>query len=76
MTFAEKIKVVRKQLFLSQEAMAKELGVSFATVNRWEKEKCAPSYKAQKAFNELCKKYRIDIASFDGCEKEEKTKQL
>ena len=63
MTFAEKMQVVRKQLFLSQEAIAKELGVSFATVNRWEKGKCEPSYKAQKAFNDLCEKHNIDVAS-------------
>ena len=63
MTFAEKMQTVRKQLFLSQEAMAKELGVSFATVNRWEKGKCEPSYKAQKAFNDLCEKHNIDVAS-------------
>ena len=61
MTFAEKMQAVRKQLFLSQEAMAKELGVSFATVNRWEKGKCEPSYKAQKAFNDLCEKHNIDV---------------
>ena len=61
MTFAEKMQTVRKQLFLSQEAMAKELGVSFATVNRWEKGKCEPSYKAQKAFNDLCEKHNIDV---------------
>ena len=63
MTFAEKMQAVRKQLFLSQEAMAKELGVSFATVNRWEKGKCEPSYKAQKAFNDLCERNNIDLAS-------------
>lgn len=63
MTFAEKMQTVRKQLFLSQEAMAKELGVSFATVNRWEKRKCEPSYKAQKAFNDLCEKNNIDLTS-------------
>ncbi len=61
MTFAEKMQTVRKQLFLSQEAMAKELGVSFATVNRWEKGKCEPGYKAQKAFNDLCEKNNIDL---------------
>lgn len=61
MTFAEKMQTVRKQLFLSQEAIAKELGVSFATVNRWEKGKCEPSYKAQKAFNNLCEKHNIDV---------------
>ena len=60
MTFAQKMQTIRKQLFLSQEAMAKELGVSFATVNRWEKGKCEPGYKAQKAFNDLCEKNNID----------------
>ena len=60
MTFAEKMQTVRKQLFLSQEAIAKELGVSFATVNRWEKGKCEPGYKAQKAFNDFCEKNNID----------------
>ena len=63
MTFAEKMQIVRKSLFMSQEAMAKELGVSFATVNRWEKEKCEPGYKAQKAFSDLCEKNNIDPAS-------------
>ena len=61
MTFAEKMQTVRKQLFLSQEAMAKELGVSFATVNRWEKGKCEPGYKAQKAFYDFCKKNDVNF---------------
>jgi putative transcriptional regulator len=30
------IKEVRRQLGLSQEDLARELGVSYATVNRWE----------------------------------------
>ncbi len=59
MTFAETLQTVRKQLFLSQEAIAKELGVSFATVNRWEKGKCEPGYKAQKAFNDFCEANNI-----------------
>ena len=36
MDFAEKIKYVRIKLGLSQEDLAHELGVSFATINRWE----------------------------------------
>ena len=36
MTFAEKVKYVRGKLLLSQEDLAKQVGVSFATVNRWE----------------------------------------
>jgi DNA-binding transcriptional regulator YiaG len=54
MTFIEQIKHVREKLFLSQEAFAKELGVSFATVNRWETGRCKPNYKAKKLFHEFC----------------------
>lgn len=61
MTFAEKLKYVREKLFLSQEALAKELGVSFATVNRWENGKHEPGYPAKKAFHELCVKNKIII---------------
>ena len=61
MTFAEKLQYVRKQLFLSQEAIAKELGVSFATVNRWENGKCEPNYKVQKAFNDFCESNSISF---------------
>lgn len=65
MAFAEKLQAIRKQLYLSQEAMAKELGVSFATVNRWEKGRCEPGYKAQKAFYDFCEKNKIDTDSID-----------
>ena len=34
--FPETVKEVRRQLALSQEELAQALGVSFATVNRWE----------------------------------------
>ena len=42
MEFGEKIKHIRVQSLLSQEAFAKELGVSYSTVNRWEKEYSSP----------------------------------
>ena len=38
----EQVKNLRKQLGLSQEAFAERLGVSFATVNRWENGKAKP----------------------------------
>jgi transcriptional regulator with XRE-family HTH domain len=60
MTFGEKVKYARKKAFLSQEAMAKELGVSFSTLNRWENGKSTePNYAAQKAFHEFCVKNNI-----------------
>ena len=39
---ADEIREVRKKLGLSQEAFAKELRVSFATVNRWERGHASP----------------------------------
>lgn len=44
MSFTDNIKKIRQKCFLSQEAFAKELGISFATVNRWESGKTKPTY--------------------------------
>lgn len=61
MEFSEKLKQVRKVLNLSQKALAKELGVSFATVNRWENSQFEPNYRAIKKFEEFCKSRKIDV---------------
>ena len=61
MSFAEKIKQVRKQLKLSQEDLAHELGVSFATINRWENGNFNPSRLAKKAYDEFCAKHDISF---------------
>lgn len=61
MTFIEQIKFVREKLFLSQEAFAKELGVAFATVNRWETGRCKPNYRAKKLFHEFCIRNKIKV---------------
>lgn len=36
MDYSKIVKQLRGKILLSQQEMAKELGVSFATVNRWE----------------------------------------
>jgi len=59
MEFFEKLKQVRQKLGLSQEGLARELGVSFATINRWETNKFEPSYRAIKKFDEFCKQRGI-----------------
>lgn len=59
MDFAEKVKYVRSQLKLSQEDLAHELGVSFATINRWENGNYQPSRLAKKAFEDFCKEKDI-----------------
>lgn len=45
---AEQLKALRQQQGWSQEDLARELGVSFSTVNRWENGKAKPSKLAQK----------------------------
>ena len=40
---AEELKKLRQQQGWSQEDLARSLGVSFATVNRWENGKTKPS---------------------------------
>ncbi|MGE4344424.1 MAG: helix-turn-helix domain-containing protein [Geoalkalibacter sp.] len=53
--FPETVKEVRRQLALSQEELAHALGVSFATVNRWENGRTVPSKLAQRQFEQFCK---------------------
>ena len=65
MTCSEAVKKIRKERFLSQEDFAKDIGVAFSTVNRWENGKNAPSYKAMKLLNDYCKQYSIDISITD-----------
>ncbi|UJA30556.1 helix-turn-helix domain-containing protein [Clostridium sporogenes] len=61
LTFGEFVKKARKELNISQEQLARELHVSFSTVNRWENEKSKPNNIAKKAFNDFCKAKGIDV---------------
>ena len=61
MSFAEDIKRIRRKAFLTQEDFAKVIGVSFATVNRWETGKAKPNLKTMKLIDEYCKKNAIDF---------------
>ena len=48
--------MIRQQLDLSQEDVARQLGVSFATVNRWENGHCVPSSLTRAKLNAFCRK--------------------
>ncbi len=48
------VKEVRRQLSISQEDLARELGVSYATVNRWENEQAKPSKLAKAQLDNFC----------------------
>ena len=49
----EKLLEIRKKLNLSQEELASRLGVSFATVNRWENGKTAIRKTAKEKIDDL-----------------------
>ena len=53
---SESVKEIRQQLALSQEELARELGVSFTTINRWENGKSQPSKLAKAQFDNFCAK--------------------
>ena len=59
MEFKKKLKYVRKTLGISQEMLARELSVSFATVNRWENGKSIPTQRAVRDLELFCKKKHI-----------------
>jgi len=48
------VKEVRSQLAISQEDLAREIGVSFATVNRWENGQSKPSKLAKAQLYAFC----------------------
>lgn len=60
-TYGQIVKEVRGRLFLSQEAFAKEIGVCSATLNRWEKGNCIPSFLRKQLFKKFCDSKGIQI---------------
>ena len=54
--FTTLAKEIRRQLALSQEDLARQLGVSYATVNRWENGRSRPSRLAKDQLEAFCKK--------------------
>lgn len=60
MTFSEILKHIRKEKNYTQEQFARELNVSFSTINRWENGRTEPSVLAKMRLLEYCKKNCID----------------
>lgn len=60
MNYAKMIKKLREKMFLSQEKLAKELNVSFASVNRWEQGYYEPNFETKKKLDKLFKEYDIE----------------
>ena len=59
MPFSEKVKYVRIKLQLGQAQLANEIGVSCATISRWEREEREPQMMKQGSFYAFCEKNGI-----------------
>lgn len=61
MDYAKAVKELREKMLISQADLAKKLGVSFASVNRWENERYEPSLKAKRKLRTLFTRYGIKL---------------
>ncbi len=59
--FSKRIRILRGTLGWSQEDLAREIGVSLSTIQRWEKKGGKPILLARRELEKLFKKARIDI---------------
>jgi transcriptional regulator with XRE-family HTH domain len=61
MDFAEAILDLRTVLRISQEQLAKELDVSYATINRWENGRTLPNRMTINAIKHYCEKRSLEF---------------
>ena len=59
MNWAESIKALRNKMLLTQEELAHVIGVSFASVNRWENSDHEPTMKIKRKLMKLMKDYKV-----------------
>ena len=59
MEFKDKVSQLRMQLNMSQETLARDLGVCYATVNRWEKGRNVPRPQQIYAFEKYCQERNV-----------------
>ena len=72
MTFAEKLKSIRKQAGMSQEQLAEKLGVSRQAVTKWETDAGIPDIENMMAISVL---FEISIDELLSNEKGQKSRQ-
>lgn len=62
MTYPEAIKELRKKLILTQSEFADLLGVSFQSINRWERGKHEPTIKVKRKLAAYFEQYEIEVS--------------
>ncbi len=61
MDFKKIVKELRTKLIMTQEEFATLLGVSFASINRWETGKHEPTTKIKRKIVTLCKENNVTV---------------
>ena len=64
LSFSEQVKYVLMNLQISQTELAELLGVSYATVSRWERENRKPQMALLSKFYSFCKRNDINFSEF------------
>jgi DNA-binding transcriptional regulator YiaG len=59
MSLGETIKAIRLELQLTQEQLARDLNVSYTTLNRWERGRSAPSPLAIRTIIAYCREQNL-----------------
>jgi len=63
MAFSDQVKYVRMVLQLSQTELAAQMGVSYATVSRWERENRKPQLAMLGKFYSFCLRNGIELVT-------------
>ena len=61
LNFPEQVKTVRVLLQLTQTELAEQIGISYATVSRWERENRTPHLAMLGKFYSFCMRNGIEI---------------
>ena len=61
MDYRRIVKELRTKLIMTQEEFATLVGVSFASINRWETGKHEPTIKVKRKIVALCKENQVDL---------------
>lgn len=61
MNYKKIVREIRYKLIITQEELAVLLGVSYASINRWETGKHEPTTKIKRKIIEFCKANNIDL---------------
>ena len=61
MSYKDAIKKLRKRLLMTQTEFAQFLGVSFATINRWEQGMFEPTMKSKRKLAPLFRENEIEV---------------